>query len=125
MSRQEKPLSEHLVELLAREHLLTAPKIVELLKAAGMRYNKTSVYRTLDKLVEQELVCKLNFGDNEISYELQAGHHDHLVCTSCGTITACQCEVLPKKEIDGFRIDHHHATYFGTCAHCRAQAHQS
>jgi len=49
----------------------------------------TTVYRTLELLVQMGLVFKFDFGDGRARYELSEGpkgarHHHHLVCTDCG-----------------------------------------
>ena len=48
----------------------------------------TSVYRTLDMLVNIGLVYKFDFGDGRSRFEIAEGpkgkdHHHHLVCTAC------------------------------------------
>ena len=121
MSRLKTPLSAAILEQLSREHYLTVPQLVMLLEQAGAPYNKTSVYRALEKLVKQEKICKLNFATNEIVYELREGHHDHLVCMSCGTVAAAPCESAEPKKIGQFLVNHHHLTYFGICEKCQAK----
>lgn len=122
MARQSELLSNLIVELLQREHLLTAPQLLEHLKNKQLEYNKTSLYRALDKLLAQDIICKQNFGNNDIQYELRSSHHDHLVCASCGKISAVECTVNLPKEINGFLVDHHHVTYFGVCKECQNSA---
>ncbi len=51
----------------------------------------TTVYRTLEVLVQMGIVYKFDFGDGRARYELAEGphalrHHHHLVCTGCGRI---------------------------------------
>ena len=51
----------------------------------------TSVYRTLDMLVNIGLVYKFDFGDGRARFEIAEDpkgkdHHHHLVCTGCGRI---------------------------------------
>lgn len=119
MSRAKTPLSTQILDLLTREHFLTVPQLVSLLAQTGNSYNKTSVYRSLEKLVTQNKICKLNFGTNDIVYELRDSHHDHLVCTICGSIAAVPCSDHVVKKIDTFVVDHHHLTYFGACEKCQ------
>lgn len=122
MARQSELLSNLIIELLQREHLLTAPQLLEHLKNRELRYNKTSLYRALDKLLLQNIICKQNFGDNDIQYEVRSSHHDHLVCTNCGKINSVDCTLSPPKEINNFLVDHHHVTYFGLCQDCQQKA---
>ena len=51
----------------------------------------TTVYRTLELLVQMGLVFKFDFGDKRARYELTEGpkgarHHHHLICTACGRV---------------------------------------
>ena len=52
----------------------------------------TTVYRTLDILVNMGLISKFDFGDGRARYELSETskgpkpHHHHLVCRECGKI---------------------------------------
>jgi len=105
-------------DLLAEHHLLTAPQLVEFLDQKGQKVNKTSVYRALDKLLAANLVCKLNLLGNELHYELQTEHHDHLVCLNCGKVIATECQ-LQFQAPANFKVDHHHLTVFGWCEECQ------
>lgn len=124
MARIDTPLKEQVLALLAEHHLLTGPELIDTLNISGNTYNKTSVYRVLEKLLTEEKICKLNFGGNEISYELRDSHHDHVVCTSCGKVVAVECQNISMPDND-FLIDHHHLTFFGHCPKCQTKAQQA
>src|SRR6185369_1353479 len=106
MSR--RPLvSHHIIALLEKEHALSGPQIVTALQSDA-KVNKTSVYRALEKLVEQGEICRQSFEADVVFYESRHHHHDHLVCQRCGRVFTTEClEHLPKV-IDGFAVDHHH-----------------
>jgi Fur family ferric uptake transcriptional regulator len=94
----------------------------------------TSVYRTLDLLVQLSMVDKFDFGDGRARYELAEGssgvkHHHHLVCTGCGAILEYYDfleeelklvkrteEGLSKKY--GFKITGHVVQFYGICKRC-------
>jgi len=94
----------------------------------------TSVYRTLDLLVQLSMVDKFDFGDGRARYELAEGssgvkHHHHLVCTVCGAILEYDDfleeelklvkrteEGLSKKY--GFKITGHVVQFYGICKRC-------
>lgn len=116
---QEKTLAESIQELLAKKHLLSANQILSNLAEEGKSYNKTSVYRALDSLLADNLVCRHYFSDSEAKYELRDHHHDHLVCNSCGTVSVSECRTNHTQAIDDFVIDHHHTTIFGRCQNCQ------
>jgi len=107
-----------IIELLTKNHLLSVTQILELLEKNQTQFNKTSVYRALDKLLSEEKVCKQSFGGGEFVYELRAHHHDHAICNKCEKIIAIECDNHEHKEISGFKISHHHKTLYGLCNNC-------
>jgi Fur family transcriptional regulator, ferric uptake regulator len=111
-------LEDLIRQLLERHHLLAAPEILSKLEKSQRRYNKTSVYRALDRMLADDLVCKHSFGSNSVYYELRGHDHDHLVCTRCGEITASE-SILPSPiTLPDFTADHAHVTVFGVCGNC-------
>ncbi len=58
---------------------LTELAVREMLSKAGMKVNKTTVYRELEHLISKAVVKPIEFGDGKKRYELNAGHHHHLV----------------------------------------------
>lgn len=94
----------------------------------------TTVYRTLDLLVDMGLVSKFDFGDGRARYELTEGphatHHHHLVCRNCGRIIdyadyledevkmVNKVERLLEKRHD-FKIDSHQLHFYGVCGKCK------
>jgi len=95
----------------------------------------TSVYRTLDMLVNIGLVYKFDFGDGRARFELAEGpkgkdHHHHLVCTGCGRVINYrdfideEVALLKKTEEAlsrkySFAITHHLIQFYGLCEACR------
>src|SRR5687768_3566769 len=112
-------LTTAITSLLEKHHVLSATDIGEKLTELGHPFNKTSIYRALERLQSQHTICQHNFTGTSIVYELTNAHHDHLVCTNCGSVTATNCQVSSATHIDSFAVDHHHATWFGTCQNCQ------
>lgn len=112
-------LSAKIIKLLEKHHLVTVQQILQQLEKDGNPYNKTSVYRSLEKLLSSEQLCRHDFTGVEASYELHDSHHDHVVCTNCGVIKTVKCKINKPLRIPGFSLDHHHLTFFGTCKDCR------
>jgi len=97
----------------------------------------TTVYRTLELLVQMGLVFKFDFGDGRARYELSEGpkgerHHHHLVCTSCGRIVDYidfideEVELLTQTEKGlskkyNFEITNHLIQFYGVCDTCRSK----
>jgi Fe2+ or Zn2+ uptake regulation protein len=117
MPRPDKS-SQYILDLLEEYHALTAPEIVEKLEEKGQEFNKTSIYRAIERLQENGHICRYMFGGTTVVYERRDHHHDHLVCNVCSKVETVPCSVDIPQEINGFRVDHHHLTMFGVCAGC-------
>jgi Fur family ferric uptake transcriptional regulator len=120
MPRPDK-VSQLILDLLQENHALTALEIVKKLEDKGQEFNKTSIYRAIERLQEHGQVCRYMFGGTTVVYERRDHHHDHLVCNNCGKVQTVACTIQPPQEINGFRVDHHHLTMFGVCAECAAR----
>jgi Fur family ferric uptake transcriptional regulator len=95
----------------------------------------TTVYRTLDLLVQMGLVSKFDFGDGKGRFELAQGpkgerHHHHLVCRTCGRVIDYTDFIDEEKELLGriekglsekfnFKITNHLIQFYGLCGSCR------
>jgi Fur family ferric uptake transcriptional regulator len=97
----------------------------------------TTVYRTLELLVQMGLVFKFDFGDRRARYELSEGpkgarHHHHLVCTACRRVVDYtdfideEVELLNQTEKGlskkyNFEITNHLIQFYGLCDSCRSK----
>ncbi len=95
----------------------------------------TTVYRTLELLVQMGIVTKFDFGDGRARYELAESpdgkdHHHHLVCTGCHRVIDYtdfvdeELELLTRtqerlSEKFNFTIDNHMVRFYGLCGRCR------
>ena len=88
--------------------------------------SRATVYRTMDFLVQNDIVRKLELGDGRARYEskIDSPHHDHLICTSCGKIVEymdqkiedIQEEIAKKYD---FTLERHIHQLFGLCKKCQ------
>ena len=94
----------------------------------------TTVYRTLDLLVQMGLVFKFDFGDGRARYELSRGQdgvrqHHHLVCTDCGRVIDYTDFIDKETELFNqtekglskkynFKITNHLIQFYGLCDKC-------
>lgn len=84
-----------------------------------------TIYRTLSRLEDSAMVTSLSFGAQGKKYELGAkDHHDHMICTSCGTITEFVDEEIEKRQElianqFGFQITDHSMQIYGICQNCQ------
>lgn len=95
----------------------------------------TTIYRTLDLLVQMNLISQFDFGDKRARYELKEEiqgkqHHHHLVCIDCGKIVEYsdflneetrlidQAAKELSKKFD-FKITNHIIQFYGLCEKCQ------
>ena len=75
-------------ELCSSEEHRDAEEIYLSLRKDGVNASRATVYRTIDVLIKNKLVRKLDLGDGKARYEnkMDSTHHDHLICVQCGKI---------------------------------------
>lgn len=84
-----------------------------------------TVYRTLSLLEDSDMVTSLSFGAQGKKYELGAkDHHDHLICTECGTITEFVDDAIEIRQQEiakalGFKMKEHSMQIYGICKQCQ------
>ena len=84
-----------------------------------------TVYRTLNLLVEHGEVLELQLGDEPVArYDGNIGHHDHVVCRSCGRIGDLSVPLPPAvvaeaEDRSGFALDGYELQFLGECGDCR------
>ena len=63
-------------------------EIFSLLKTKNKTVSRATIYRTLDVLVKNRLIRKMDVGDGYSLYEprLDNDHHDHMICEDTGDI---------------------------------------
>jgi len=102
-----------------------ADEVAYKLKEQGISIGIATVYRGLAALAEQGLIESIQLADKKRYERADKAHHDHLVCTSCGSIEEfCkpEIEVLQDKvaEERDFHIQGHQLLLFGLCKVCKA-----
>jgi Fur family ferric uptake transcriptional regulator len=85
-----------------------------------------TVYRTLKLFAEAGIAREIQFGDGQTRYEhvREGEHHDHLVCTRCGSIEEFENETIEQLQAEvatsrGFLIERHRLELYGLCGKCR------
>ena len=71
----------------SKDHL-DAEDIYENIKNKDVHISRATVYRTIDVLVKNNLLRKMNMGDGRNRYELkdEDDHDDHMICVETGKI---------------------------------------
>jgi len=96
------------------------------LQKQGLRISRATVYRTIEVLVKNNLIDKLDIGDGRSRFEYndKYAHHDHLICNSCGKIIEFHSDDIEnyQRQIaknNKFKlVDHNHQLY-GICEDCQ------
>lgn len=94
-------------------------------KFPDLKTGIATVYRTLSLLEDSNMVTSLSFGAQGKKYELGAKeHHDHLICTECGSITEFVDEQIEQRQHDiadklGFKMIDHSMQIYGLCKNCQ------
>ncbi|NQT97389.1 MAG: transcriptional repressor [Candidatus Marinimicrobia bacterium] len=115
------------LELQSSDSHRDAENIYFALRQKSINISRATVYRTIEILVKNNLVRKLDLGDGKNRYESKWGltHHDHLICTKCGRIEEFFHEGIEEmqKEIAAqynFTLTNHVHQLIGLCENCRA-----
>jgi Fur family ferric uptake transcriptional regulator len=116
-----------LVQLLdSQPCALSAIEIADELRAGRRPVARASIYRILDELERLRLVQKVQVGQDMARYEpvrTGHGHHHHLVCDSCGTVTPFSDDGLEDaiRELSvrlPMRVAEHEIVLRGACRTC-------
>jgi Fur family transcriptional regulator, ferric uptake regulator len=112
--------------VLGTDRHLSAEDVARELRKDGATAGTATVYRTLEVLVRSGLVVERDFGEGFKRYEAARGvpHHEHLICTTCGTVTEFRDERLERMttllaEAHDFTRQRHRLVIYGLCGNCR------
>lgn len=111
------------------EHL-TAEEIFDLARRNYPEIGLATIYRTLQVLVELNVVDKISFDDGFARYELieeldsEKHHHHHAICIECKTVISLEEDLLEALEQElmenlGFVVTDHEVKLYGYCKECR------
>lgn len=103
------------------------------LATEGVLPDYATVFRMMILLENLNLVHKVNLRRSCSYYELTnpSKHHDHLVCTQCGTVIRLEnspviAEISRRLEAEyGFTGLHHSLEFFGWCPACAAAVNEA
>jgi Fe2+ or Zn2+ uptake regulation protein len=115
------------IDALARGpgHHLTAADIITAVRADDPEFYESTVYRTLDVLVELGIVERVQLGPGGAVFHLPHQPHHHLVCQRCGDVIEIPATLLDElaaqiRDEHGFRLRPSASTLVGSCATCEA-----
>lgn len=113
LSNQEKPIS--------------AEEILKHIQDEHQAVNKTTIYRELFFLLENNFIKEIEFGDGKKRYEIAINrpHHHHIICVNCKKVEDIPLEQeLEAQEslierTTGYKLTSHMLEFFGLCSNCK------
>lgn len=107
------------------EHHVTIKDIRLQLKADGITLDDGFIFNSMELLCRFGFASKIEFDDKETQYEHRhiGLHHDHMVCTKCGSILEFKDEAIEKQQLKvadayGFHMLQHKMEIYGICSKC-------
>jgi Fur family ferric uptake transcriptional regulator len=98
-------------------------------KKAGEKFDRVTVYRTLQKFVDKGIIHTIPTADNSIRYALckdecsEGHHHDHhihFVCNNCNNTYCLDDVVTPDIKLPkGYQAEHVEVVVEGVCKNCK------
>lgn len=98
-------------------------------KRAGEKFDRVTIYRTLQTFLEKGIIHSIPTADNAIRYALckdqcSAGHHHdhhiHFICNNCQRTYCLDDVVTPEiKMPKGYQASHVEVVVEGVCKDCR------
>ena len=82
--------------------------------------SKTTVYNTLKKLIEEDLVRVITIEGNETRYDINTEDHGHFKCENCKAIFDFNVNMntLLVKGLEDFKISNKNVYFKGFCPNC-------
>ncbi len=98
-------------------------------KKAGEKFDRVTIYRTLQTFVEKGIVHSIPTSDNSVKYALckdceEGHHHDdhvHFVCSNCKATICLDDVVSPSIELPkGYFVENVQVVINGVCNKCNS-----
>jgi Fur family ferric uptake transcriptional regulator len=121
-SRQREVILEHFLDTSGH---MTVDDLYRVIHRKHPGIGRTTIYRALKVFVDAQLASSIELKDGLTRFEhkYRHAHHDHMICTECGTIlefVSPEIERLQDEiaEAYGFAIESHRHQIFGLCQKC-------
>ena len=103
---------------------LTPREVYEEARQSAPGLMETTVYRTLEFLVENQLALAAHVGSGKLVYQAAGNDHHHVICRMCGAEVELPHDRLQHlyaqiEQSTGYRLTTSHLTFFGLCADCQ------
>jgi len=103
----------------------SAEDIYRALLDDGEDIGLATVYRVLTQFEAAGLVQRHHFESGQAVFELsETGHHDHIVCVSCGKVEEFFDEMIENRQKEvaaekGYEVTDHSLILYGKCPACK------
>jgi Fe2+ or Zn2+ uptake regulation protein len=119
-------IRKKIVQILSETNcLMTQTDILTALHKAQLHPNRSTIFRELQFLTENNIVMKSTISNTDY-FEIPQDHHHHLICLKCHAITKIDIgnhlQSQEKKIAKQFKytITNHSLEFYGYCRHCQA-----
>ena len=122
------PVREVLVNIfMSANKPLSVSDIVLMINKLGLNPNKTTIYREIVFLTEQEVITEVNLSSRKCFYEIKKYHHHHLVCKDCDVVYEVKSDEVESairkiqeilKNKNSFNNIEHSLEFYGVCSDC-------
>ena len=90
---------------------------------SSFRVSRSTLYNTIELLLDCGLVVKHQFGANAAQYERAYGNenHDHIICVDCGEVRETRNNLISEaqlKKIRRFKVSYYSMYIYGICSKC-------
>ncbi|HWV37040.1 MAG TPA: Fur family transcriptional regulator [Vulgatibacter sp.] len=105
---------------------LNVEELLARIREVDPKVSAATVYRTMKLLTESGIAHARHFGDGQTRFEIATDHHDHLICTECGTIVEFEDQRIEDLQLEvarrhGFTVTDHKMELYGKCSACAAK----
>lgn len=82
--------------------------------------SKTTIYNTLNSLLEKGVIRAITITGTEARYSYERFPHHHFLCKRCGKVIDIhiQCPYMERKQIGGHQLEELHGYFKGICKEC-------
>ena len=124
--RYTKPRDYVVDAFLRTEKHVSTQELYDIVRKKHPEVGYATVSRTLKLVAKSEIGREVDFGDGIARFEHEYGHdhHDHLVCTGCGSFVEIYSKRLEKIQDElvkahGYTQQTHRLNIFGLCPKCQ------